>query len=133
MMKNFFYILAVLPLFLVSCSKEEGTNSNIDYLVGTWLEYAMYIENPIGGGNSYWAPSDFFGKNPKYIEFRKDYTYKKWEEDSEGNIKKYTEKTGSYKIDEDKISFDGGFWKGLTFGESYQMLEIEKYYRYKKK
>ena len=27
MMKNFFYILVVLPLFLVSCSKEEEENA----------------------------------------------------------------------------------------------------------
>ena len=26
-MKNFFYILGVLPLFLVSCSKEEEENA----------------------------------------------------------------------------------------------------------
>lgn len=27
-MKNFFYILVVLPLFLVSCSKEEEENAS---------------------------------------------------------------------------------------------------------
>ena len=96
--------------------------------MGTWHAYAIYIEYPIGGGNPYWGSIGALGP---YIEFRKNLTYKKWNKSSEGNI--YNSSEGTYKIDGDKISFDGGFWKKFTFSESYQRFEIEKEYRYEKK
>lgn len=118
-MKKILFLLAMLPMFIFSACSDDD-KSEVNPIVGTWKSYQMYLESPLNGQEPCWV---LWEKD--YYEFKIDNTYKFWSTyDGES-------KEGTYKIEGNKISIDGGFWHEIVFSSSNNELEFDGY-RYRR-